>query len=338
MVMKLWGEDTPAPMQSLHFGFGVGAVIAPQIARPFLAPDVSNSNSTVNGTSQDMNSYIEYPYTIIAIVVFLYSLVIFGFFIKGPPKGFPLKTTKTNFRTMCTPRSCAPWKPIFGAQLLAVLAIHFGQIVGGERAYGKFLFSYATDSELKFTKSDASILNSVFWACFTAGRLAGVPTAKFVPTRYMIMIQICATIICSFVLAAEGYRQVTILWAFSCIIGYFMSQKFPSSMSWANIYLEMNSLSVMIVLFGGYTGGLIYQYLTGYFFQNSGPRSLMYVMIVYSTGMSVIFLGLQLLANTQGDRFSREQTSGHELEVDNPDDVDVEIVGKPDSQKDVTKY
>ena len=33
MVMHLWGDDAASPMNSLHFGFGLGALLAPQIAR-----------------------------------------------------------------------------------------------------------------------------------------------------------------------------------------------------------------------------------------------------------------------------------------------------------------
>ena len=39
MVMDLWGERAAGPMHSLHFAFGVGAMIAPQIAKPFLSSD-----------------------------------------------------------------------------------------------------------------------------------------------------------------------------------------------------------------------------------------------------------------------------------------------------------
>ena len=44
--MHMWGEQTAMPMHSLHFAFGVGALSAPQIARPFLG---ESQDSDENG-------------------------------------------------------------------------------------------------------------------------------------------------------------------------------------------------------------------------------------------------------------------------------------------------
>ena len=42
MVMHLWKSGATFHMHSLHFGFGFGALLAPQVARPFLGPDTDN--------------------------------------------------------------------------------------------------------------------------------------------------------------------------------------------------------------------------------------------------------------------------------------------------------
>lgn len=67
MVMHLWQEDAASPLQSVHFGFALGAVIVPQIVRPFIdeetypvyLPTTSNTSNTANlqqsldGTNDD---------------------------------------------------------------------------------------------------------------------------------------------------------------------------------------------------------------------------------------------------------------------------------------------
>ena len=47
MVMHLWGTQATSHMHSLHFGFGFGALLAPQIAKPFLGPDTENETGIV---------------------------------------------------------------------------------------------------------------------------------------------------------------------------------------------------------------------------------------------------------------------------------------------------
>ena len=49
MVMHLWGVKATANIHALHFGFGFGALLAPQIAEPFLGPDTSNETGREAG-------------------------------------------------------------------------------------------------------------------------------------------------------------------------------------------------------------------------------------------------------------------------------------------------
>ena len=48
MVMHLWGVKATSHMHSLHFGFGFGALLAPQIAKPFLGEDRENNTGNDN--------------------------------------------------------------------------------------------------------------------------------------------------------------------------------------------------------------------------------------------------------------------------------------------------
>ena len=63
---------------------------------------------------------------------------------------------------------------------------------GEERAYGKFIFSYAVQSDLHFQPDQVAIIDSVFWACFTAGR--GFATAASFFFHPLIVIVLCIII------------------------------------------------------------------------------------------------------------------------------------------------
>ena len=41
---------------------------------------------------------------------------------------------------------------------------------GAERAFGKFIFSYSVEGPPGLSSSDATVVETVFWATFTAGR------------------------------------------------------------------------------------------------------------------------------------------------------------------------
>ena len=304
MVMHLWGNDAASPMNSLHFGFGLGALLAPQIARPFLGSE-DNSTDTqtydvtaaieVRSTPED-DSRIEIPYSIVGTFILCFALVVLLLYIKGPPKGYPVRVHHTVFREMISPGSCTNGYKLYGAGLLICLYLYFIQAVGGERAYGKFLFSYATETNL-LNNDQATVLLSMFWLSFTTGRLLGIPLAKWVPLNAIIVGDIIGNIITAVVLAIFAIDNVTILWVFSCSMGLFLSIVFPNGMSWANLRMNMNSVAVMVLMVGGSCGGFIYQYLTGYLFENQGPETLMYIMAVYSFALACCYVAMVIVAS-----------------------------------------
>ena len=199
MTMHLWGEATASPMNAVHFGFGLGAILAPQLALPFLSPDAKAGNSetstSVNETSNQTESFthiydlnstgdtshgeseaqLVYPYTIIALIGIIFTIMMVVFYVVGPPRGFPIRKPVKS-KVLFSPSSCAGGRLLYGLILFILLFLYFIQAVGGERAYGKFLFTYAVDSPLLFTKRSAANLNSLFWACFVCGRFSGEKT------------------------------------------------------------------------------------------------------------------------------------------------------------------
>lgn len=59
LIMVIWKRDAPSPLHVLHLGFGIGSLIVPNIANPFLAvpaPMLSPSNGSGN-VSANISSY-----------------------------------------------------------------------------------------------------------------------------------------------------------------------------------------------------------------------------------------------------------------------------------------
>ena len=319
LMLSLWGDKAASPMQSLHFGFAFGAIIAPQIARPFLSPDkvdmynsTSNPNSSfaqhVNGTSFSDQSQIEYAFLIPAIYTFLIAFVVLGFYVKKAPKGFVYYRTKTRLNLqMLSPGSCADGNHVFGFAMLFLLFLLCVQFAGGERVYSKFLLTFAVESDLKFTKEEATALNSAFWAGFVSGRGSSIVIARWVPPKWFILIDIILTTVSAVVLALIGYKNRTVFWIFTCIMGYVISPLFPAAFSWANLHLNMNSFAVSILFAGAGTGGFLYQLLGGHLIQNYGVRSLMYLTCGCGASMFLIFVLLLGITHMREERSIKEK-------------------------------
>ena len=314
MVLHLWGESSGPPMYMLHFCFGAGGLLAPLIVRPFLSPNQSpNGNSTDNDivanftninqnlshhqynyTSDSENSLF-YPYTIIGGINLIFSIAMLLLYIFGYPKGFPRRTGSRNIRALFSPKSCmAGSQGIVGVILLFLLFMYYFNAVGGENVYGKWIFSFAIETDVQFTKDKAALLNSIFWFSHMAGRGVGIIVSKFLPIRIIILADIIGLLISSTALSIVGHSNSSVLLILTACMGFLVSPLFPAGMLWANIYLKMNSMTVMVCILGGSSGHLFYVYLSGYMFEYFGPRSMMFIEICYSGAMLLIFVLMEI--------------------------------------------
>ena len=189
------------------------------------------------------------PYGIIGLFIFCFAFVILGYYIKGPPPGFPVRRNFTKFKEMISPGSCAGGQIFFGLQLFLCLWLYFIQAVGGERVMSKFLFSFAVESDLDISKSRATGLQSSFWLCFTLGRGLGVPLAKFVPLNAIIVGDVIGNLSAAIVLAIWGASNEAVLWTFVCFQGLFIAVAFPNGMSWANLQMQVNICTLICFIF-----------------------------------------------------------------------------------------
>ena len=194
----LWEKRASAPIHALHFGFGIGAFIAPQLARPFISPTSENSSNPINSTGSGNNetestATLWVPYTISSFLTLIFFIIFLSYFIHERRMGLhstellnrskvmeevPLKE---KLQKIFSPGSCTNGQVCFGTQFFIILFVYYINAVGGERAMSKFLYSYAIDSDAAMTSDEAATLNSVFWISFTCGRGVTIVLAKFIP-------------------------------------------------------------------------------------------------------------------------------------------------------------
>ena len=91
-------------------------------------------------------------------------------------------------------------------------------------------------------------------------------------------------------------------------------------MTWASQYLEMNHMGTMILCLGSSFGGIIYDYIPGYFYENYGPESLWYVEIFCATGLLIlvtsmnVFVKFRRIKDPSADSTVRPINGGNAIE------------------------
>lgn len=335
MVMHIWQENAATPLMLTHFGFGVGAIISPQIARPFLS-DTVNGNTTegisnvttsaniysahlykwyamsysqwedIHTTNSD-DSRIIICYSIVGLLILLISLFQLYFVLTDPPSGYQTWQPEESVKDMMKPSTCAAGDTAFGVQLLGGLCLFYALVSGSQAAYVDFLFSYATESDLNFSSDEASAINSAFFFCYTMGRLFGGLLARCVPVQAIIGVCTVLSVLEMVIIALFAEQNDAVFWSLTCINGFTITMLFPGGMGWSNLYLDMNSMAAMILLSGSSLGRIPLQYASGYVYETYEPNYITYVSAIGYMALLVVFSLLQFRASLKGSKYSREK-------------------------------
>ena len=323
-MLRLWGKKAAPPTHALHFGFGVGALIVPQIARPFLPHEdtlheiSSSSNVTesmLNTTDQNtlVDPPIEIPFGIVSAItacVGVWFLVLFCFRIPLPPLGTP-SNRETKRRRSSVFRALIPERDNIALWLSFVFFLCLFWIfpTGAERAYGRFIYAYAIEGPHKMSSDDGTIIETLFWSSFTGSRLLNIVISYWLPASVMIFGSLLLSIGVSIVLAFFSGGDVLILWIFNCLFGILLAPILPASIAWADRYITMTAMMTALAFIASAAGAFIFSWLSGSLYERVGPPSLMHLLVVYSFLCTFVFLILLLLGRKKGPRQTRTITT-----------------------------
>ena len=201
----MWGEKATAPVQSLHAAWSFGFAFGPLLIRPFLGPDIEDDIAVTTGTvlpfttleynvtqlePEIEESRIEIAYSIVAVITIIMGVVALTLYIIGVPVDMPkhLKERQSlsqvlSLKEMGTNKS-------FVIQMLVHVMIYYFFNWGREGTMSTWLFTYAVESDLKFTKQDAALLDSAVKFAFLFGRIIASVAALKVPIQLMVFTEV----------------------------------------------------------------------------------------------------------------------------------------------------
>ena len=93
---------------------------------------------------------------------------------------------------------------------------------------GKYLFSFAVEGNLKFTKDDTTTLQSVFYFCHLSGEFCGIIIARFLHIKYIVLGDAAGSLMIANLLAVFGSNNATALWILVGFLAFFVSAVYPA--------------------------------------------------------------------------------------------------------------
>ncbi|CAD5123237.1 DgyrCDS11595 [Dimorphilus gyrociliatus] len=295
-IIRLWKDRAATPTYSLHFAFGVGALIAPQLVRPFILDrenhDMSNQTVTSNDVSvtfeDGWSASLEYPFAIASCLTFIVALMFLTFFRKSRKDSawraddYDLHRNQFTFdKNWYKPKSWTEGDFPLACIMLTFLFTFCPLPIGAERVIGKFLFAYAREVT-SFEIGEGTLLETCFWASFTAGRGISLVFSRCIHSSSILTWCLGSCIICCAILVAYASRFKTILWIFSCLFAMTLSPIFPAWLNWANSKMKINVLTTSLTFVASAGGSMVLPWIAGYIYAYKSKKGLMSLLLYCS--------------------------------------------------------
>lgn len=290
--MTLWGSESGPYFQALHFTFGLGGLVAPLIAAPFLtvqgtedgmllnqenATDsfsltnfttslFSYNNSALNTTNQTFPNIV-YPFTAIGAFCLLFTILFLVITILSP-------TEDSSTRAENTENGNRNYTFLFILILLNVLLIFVE--TGTEVGYAQMLTTYVVKGPLQLSSSTGSYMTSVFWASFSVSRLISVFLAIKLSNFTLIIADLIITAIGAAVLLFLSSYEWSV-WVSSVLLGAGIASFFPAAVGWMDTYINVTNKIASIFTVGAAFGEMVIPFTISYFIENV-PKVLIYVV------------------------------------------------------------
>ncbi|CAF1039835.1 unnamed protein product [Rotaria sordida] len=319
ILLTMWGAHAAAPLNTAHLGYGIGAVIANLLVRPFLSQrslskDTTN-NTKLNETFESVhsiptkNSSIVVPYSITAVLCLLIAVGHLFFYIREQKSQRerleiqqvdytavstnPLNTTHTidkDKSSPYSPRTCGRGFFQYGLILSIIFVIYTFFIGGNDQTFSKFFFSYVKQDKLNISTQGASWATILYWLSYSIGRLIAAIISVFLSVDICLNIVWCG----GFCLALAWLIFVwvigltsTSLFILGSATGLVFSPIFPLSFGYFNQKLNVVPMLLALLLCGSAVGTITLQKIAG-FVMDRNPKHFPTLLIVCLL-MSIIF-------------------------------------------------
>jgi FHS family Na+ dependent glucose MFS transporter 1 len=323
-LIQLWGKENPPFLQALHFSYGVGALISPLIAKPFLLPlepedddilpgqSLNTSSSILLNETKHVLSYspddvkLIYPYGIVA-ALHLIPIAFFSvmYFMEPDTNPHPSRLvvndrtpddtdSENSEKTIADPDK----KAIYDAEAAAApvpsncwknLMITFILIFafcsyGTELTYGSYLATFAVKSHLHLDKGTGAYMTSVYWTMFTFFRCATIFYIDFIGPELNIVMNTTLIIVANIFIFPFGDSYPICLWIGTFFMGIGNSSTFASIFGFIENYFPVSNQVASFLMIASFVGEFLFPVIVSRFMES---RAIIFLEVMLSCSIAL---------------------------------------------------
>lgn len=174
-----------------------------------------------------------------------------------------------------------------GTIILLMLTIFFA--VGVQIGFSGWIFTYVSDLKIADTAT-ASMINALFWASLSLGRLIAIPVSKKVASGTMILFNFALlTLVLIFFLIWP--TDPVMVWIGAAGVGLTTATLFPTLLSFAKTRVNMTGRITGLLFLGSSLGMMLLPLLLGQVFDRYGGYPMLLVVFISALlGLGVMSL------------------------------------------------
>ncbi|XP_075732183.1 sodium-dependent glucose transporter 1A-like isoform X2 [Rhipicephalus microplus] len=286
-LINLWPSGCGPVLQVYHLAFGVGAFIAPFVAEPFLSCNTSvTANTTRHGGlligagTLSREPQLPFAFGIVSGFIALVATSMFVVYLVD--------------RSDCKPSGGEQSSQPVNLVLVGLLGCYIMAYLGLECSYGQMLATFAVESDLRMTKSEAAYLTSLYFLTFTVARIGSVLWSMLAgPSCILITCQLLTAVIFT-LLVVFGDSSATWLWTLSGLAGVSLAAIFAAAVSYTVQFVVMTNRLMSMVTVAASLGTMVPPLFVGLFIEKD-PMMFTYVCLATALIMSAFCFAMYLV-------------------------------------------
>ncbi|CAF1425200.1 unnamed protein product [Adineta ricciae] len=283
LLMTIWGIHSAPPLGAIRTGYGIGALLAILLVRPFLIETGSSVSHMSNGKFNITGPYL--------IAGSLCTLIALGhlFFASREAKNKRerLEFKQSDYGTLTSnggqdeevpspysPRTFGYGDYRYGLTLCVLFVCYMFFVGGNEHTFGLFFFTYLKLDKLKLSNSAANWGNILFCIANIVGRLLICVLAIYFSTFTLSNIAWFGTLYVAvlwFLWIWSSDWTVAQLLILGTFTGLAMAPLVQLSLAFINERLKVTPVLIAYVYAGSALGALVFHQTTGYIMDH-GPN------------------------------------------------------------------
>jgi len=315
LLLRIWSGHNSSPyMYAMHFCFGLGALLAPILSKPFLIDDLTGEVLDVNGNeifhgeesiSQETSNFwtIQTLYPLVGITMLLSIPAYIYHFVQV------LKVEKKEAREYVKVKNeNNDEENVSGCKkyvLIALMAVYYFTFAGLESSFRNFTSAFAVSCSLNLTRHQAADVLAIFYSTFAVFRAIIIPLSAFASPAVVLWSSISMIGVATFLLSIFAESSLFWLQLGVALVGAGIAPLFASGMLWVKNVIPVTNKVGAVFTMGCSIGTQVYCMVIGSYIE-SQAMVFMYLM----TGTLLSFALCFGLANIVANLIRREKRKG----------------------------